>query len=186
VLARHLSRGALAGILLGAALLRWANIGRESLWVDEIWSLMDATMHRAVYQPAVQTARQVAEEYLAWQPLDLPALAGVVSNDIHPPLYFILLNLWSGVFGTNETAVRSLSAGASLLMLLPIYQLGLTLGDRKTAVCATFVAAVSPAQLYYAQEARMYALAALCGTLSCLAFWKMLFGRRPALWAAGS
>ena len=170
-------------LVIGAGLRIW-NIGLDSLWLDEIISLMLATGHAPTLQPSVSTASGFASAYLDWQPVSPADLIAAVRQDIHPPLYFFLLNLWTGAFGTTEVALRSLSALSSWLLLWPVYLIARELGGRRAALAAMFVAALSPAQLYFAQETRMYSLAMLFAALSSLCVWNVLRGERPIAWAS--
>ncbi len=128
-------------ILLLAAALRFYRLAGQSLWSDEGNSV-------------------------ALAQAGLAEIAARTALDIHPPLYYWLLHFWICLFGQSEVAVRSLSAVAAVLLVAIIYQVGARLFDRRAGLMAAFIAAVSPFQVYYAQEARMYALLALLGALT--------------------
>lgn len=100
---------------------------------------------------------------------DLPSIARDAAADIHPPLYYYLLHYWTAAFGTSEVAARSLSAVLGVLLVVVTWLLGRRLFDGWTALAAALLAAVSPFAVYYAQETRMYTLAALLGAASVLA-----------------
>lgn len=76
-----------------------------------------------------------------------------------PPLYFILARFWAQLFGPTVGAVRSLSAGISLLVFPSVYWLCWEL-FQSTSVgwMAVAIMAVSPFHVLYAQEARPYML----------------------------
>jgi 4-amino-4-deoxy-L-arabinose transferase-like glycosyltransferase len=133
-------------ILVIAAGLRFYDLGSQSLWSDEGNS-------------AAMAARSLAD------------IAGATAHDIHPPFYYWLLHLWTRVFGTSEAGLRSLSATLGVLLVLSIAELGRRLYGRATGLAVAFVAAVSPFQVYYSQEARMYILVALLATAGFLHFW---------------
>jgi len=128
-------------ILLLAAALRFYRLAGQSLWSDEGNSV-------------------------ALAQVGLAEIAARTALDIHPPLYYWLLHFWIRLFGQSEVAVRSLSAVAAVLLVAVIYQVGMRLFDRRAGLMAAFIASVSPFQVYYAQEARMYALLALLGALT--------------------
>ncbi|GAB4543272.1 MAG: hypothetical protein Kow0063_36290 [Anaerolineae bacterium] len=128
-------------ILLLAVWLRLYRLAGQSLWSDE--------------GNSVALARASLRE-----------IASRTALDIHPPLYYWLLHGWIRVFGESEVAVRSLSAVAAVLLVAMVYRLGACLSGKRVALLAAFLAAVSPFQIYYAQEARMYALLALWGALT--------------------
>ena len=146
----------LAAILLLAALVRLLGISTESLWLDEATSLM--------------VARLSPVELTRW-----------TANDIHPPLYYLLLHYW--VFlGQSELVVRGLSALAGVLTVGALYGLAETLFDRRVGLWAALLLAVNPLHVWYSQEARMYALLTLLYTLS---LWLALrVWRRPS-WGRG-
>lgn len=99
----------------------------------------------------------------------LPHLLDTLSRDVHPPLYFLLLKAWLPVFGQSEFSMRYLSVIASVLTVVAGVKLALLLADRRAAVAVGFLIALSPLQVVYGQEARMYALAGLLPTLAaCL------------------
>jgi mannosyltransferase len=129
--------------LLLAALLRFYRLAGQSLWSDEGNSV------------------SLAQAGLA-------EIASRTALDIHPPLYYWLLHGWMRIFGQSEVAVRSMSALAGVLLVAVIYRLGVRLFpslSKRVGLLAAFIAAVSPFQVYYAQETRMYALLALWGAL---------------------
>ena len=86
-----------------------------------------------------------------------------VSVDTHPPLYYLLLKGWAGLFGWSELALRSLSV---LMMGAMIFVAGL-LAKRffgaRAALLATALMVVSPFVLRYGFEIRMYSMAGLIG-----------------------
>ena len=128
----------LLGILLLAFALRLYNVEGQSIWGDEAFS--------------IYTAQQ--------------SVGNVLSSgaDLHPPLYHLLLHFWLLLTGRTALAVRFLSLGWSLLSVAAGYALARTLTAEEPALLsATFLVAISPFQIFYAQEARMYAqAAALC------------------------
>ena len=128
-----------------AAGLRFYDLGGQSLWSDEGNSV--ALAGRPLGQIAADTAR-----------------------DIHPPLYYWLLHLWIGAFGTSEFALRSLSALLGVALIVAIAELGRRLYNAVTGLVAAAIATLSAFQVYYSQEARMYMLLALLAALSFLAF----------------
>jgi 4-amino-4-deoxy-L-arabinose transferase-like glycosyltransferase len=145
-----LGLAAVAAVLLLGLALRLFGLDAKSLWYDEAASL-----------------------YFARQPLpDLIYLT--MTRDTPPPLYYLALHGWLRVFGDSVAALRGLSALASVLCLPLLYALARALTDRATALAATALLAVSPFQVWYAQETRMYALLALAGLASTLALVRLI------------
>jgi mannosyltransferase len=124
-------------LLLGAA-LRWFRIGAQGFWYDEALSSLIARLSTA------------------------QILANAAASD-HPPGYYLLLHYWLSL-GKSETVIRSLSAIFSLAAIPLIFGLGSWLFDRPTGLLAACGMAIFPFQIYFAQEARMYAIAIFCGT----------------------
>ena len=163
-----LMRVGLILVLLLATGLRFYRLAGQSLWADEGNSL---ALARA----------------------GLAEIAARTAQDIHPPFYYWLLHGWLRIFGHSEVAVRSLSAVAGVFLVAMVYRLGTRLVPREDArtgqrvgLLAAFIAAVSPFQVYYAQEARMYMLLALCGALAVWATLELVessWDRVPVGWA---
>lgn len=91
-------------------------------------------------------------------------LTKFIVGDVHPPLYYLLLKLWTSVFGYTEIALRVPSVIAGVLAVYVIYKIGGKLP-------AIFLA-INPLAIYYSQEARMYSLAMLFVTCSAYFFLK--------------
>lgn len=123
-----------AAIVLGALAIRAWDLGRESYWLDELCSL--------------STVRG------GWRYL----VDELARSDVHPPLYFALLKLWTRVFGTTEAAGRSLSVVAGLAAVVSAGRLGRELADRRVGLVAMALVACSPFCVYYSTEARAYSL----------------------------
>ncbi|MBD0373546.1 MAG: glycosyltransferase family 39 protein [Pyrinomonadaceae bacterium] len=119
-------------LTLVALLIRLAGLGLDSLWFDEVFS--------------IRAAR-----------LSVSEIIRLTSDDVHPPLYYLLLHFWMKLFGETESAVRMLSVCFSVLTVLVVYHLALKLFNRRAAVFAAVFTALSPLQVFYAQETRMYA-----------------------------
>ena len=139
---------ALVAILLLALALRVYRLDHQSLWNDEGTSV-------ALAQRNLVTITRNA------------------SHDIHPPLYYYLLHLWVGVFGTSEFAVRALSVLAGVGVVAGVACLGRRLFGRSVAIVAALLTAAAPFQVYYAQETRMYIWVTLFGLLSMLALLRL-------------
>ena len=93
--------------------------------------------------------------------LPLSQLHEALKQDGAPPLYYLLLHFWTGVFGTGNVAVRSLSglfmAGAVVAMWFAARRFAGTTG----AWIAAALTLASPYAIRYATEARMYSLVML-------------------------
>lgn len=85
-------------------------------------------------------------------------VAKYTAYDVHPPLYYWLLKIWSMLFGNSEVALRSMSIFFGVIAMLFIYLLVKRLFNKKTAILSLVFVVISPILIRYAQEARMYTL----------------------------
>jgi uncharacterized membrane protein len=108
------------------------------------------------------------------------------ASDIHPPLYYLLLNQWRKLVGDSEFGLRSLSLFAGLLTVPLTFVLGKWGGRDKAehrvsqrtglllGLIAAALVAINPGLVYYSQEARMYALLGLWAVLSTVLLLRWL------------
>ena len=135
-------------LLLTSFFLGVYKLSSESLWEDEIYS----------YETSSRSFTDLISEPLP----------------VHPPLYFIFLKAWTNIFGTSEFSLRFPSVIFGILSVPLMYFLGSKLYDKKTGIIASALLAISPFLIYYQQEARMYALAAMFISFSMLFFVKTI------------
>jgi mannosyltransferase len=133
--------------LLGLA-LRLPRLASMPLWLDETYSAWFSSL----------PLREL------WT--DAPLY------ETHPPFYYTLLKGWSYFFGTTEAALRSLSVAASVAAILLVAMSARILrlpayGDRM-ALTAALLLALNRGNIFYAQEARPYALQTLTASLAIL------------------
>ena len=82
-------------------------------------------------------------------------------GDFHPPLYYLVLKVWSNIFGTSEMALRFPSIIFGLLTIYLVYLIGKEIFNKRVGLIAAVLLATSGLHVYYSQEARMYSLVAL-------------------------
>lgn len=86
----------------------------------------------------------------------------IISNfsvtDFHPPVYYLLLNLWTKIFGNGVIAMRSSSILFSLITIWLVYRIGILVKDKKLGLWAALFTGANPLLIYYSQELRMYSL----------------------------
>ncbi len=148
-------RWLLLAILLLAFGLRLYRLGAGSLWYDETVSV-----------------------HLAGK--SLPALVAHTAGDIHPPGYYILLHTWIRLAGRSDFAVAFPSLFFGLLLVALAYRLAARLFGPEAGLLAAFLVAISPYNLWYSQEVRMYTLAAALGMGLLEAILPMLEARPAA------
>ena len=134
---------ALGLIIFLCAALRFYHIGAASLWTDEILSRYYAQVFDLHYQ----------------------FTAGLVTEP-SPPTYTLLLRAWMALFGYSEAAMRSLSTFACMLCVPVIYFLGRELAGKWQGLLAALLFALCPTNLYFGQEARVYALFTLSASIT--------------------
>lgn len=90
-----------------------------------------------------------------------------LADDVHPPLYFLLLRIWATLFGDSTTAFRSFSVVAGILLWPCMWLLAKELfNSPEIGYLAIGLNAVSPFYIGISHEARMYTLWAVFATLS--------------------
>ena len=114
--------------------LRLIGLTHRSLWLDEITSL------------------SVAQHSL------FDIALGRAFNNHTPPLYYLILHCWFGVFSPDAFSLRLLSlvfdiANIALMFVIFRRQFGTNIGS-----FAAFLYCISPYAIYFAQEGRMYSM----------------------------
>ncbi|MGI8984579.1 MAG: glycosyltransferase family 39 protein [Acidimicrobiales bacterium] len=109
--------------------------------------------------------------------LPLADLAEGLRHDGAPPLFYVILHLWMGIFGESDLAVRFLPGVFGVLALPLAWVAGRRLGGPTAAWPAVILLAASPFAVRYATEVRMYSLVVLLVLVGYLAVTELL--RRP-------
>lgn len=133
-------------IFVVATGLRFLALGHQSMWYDEAVS--------------VRLARASLSDLVFGRVKDLG----------NPPLYLILLHFWQWLFGSSDAGARALSAVVSAASIPVLYQVARRLTNARVALVTVVLFALAPVQIYFAQEARTFALVELLaiGSMSCL------------------
>jgi len=139
-------------LLLAAFALRLYRLDHQEIWGDEAHSA-----------------------YVS----KLPLLSAVSPRtETNPPLYHLLLYFWGGLTGSSVFALRFLSLVWGVLTVPLVYRLARLAFGELVGFLAALLCAISPFQVYYSQEARMYALATFSATLSMFLFARIVSGER--------
>lgn len=141
-LPRHTHRYLLGAIMLLAVFLRLFQVGRESLWYDELYAIWASSL------PLGEVARE--------------ALAS-----LHPPLYY-LMSHFVLLAGDGELWYRMISVVSGVLSVWVVYLIGRELYTRSAGLWAASFAAISPLLVWYSREATSYALLAAMSLASLL------------------
>ncbi|MBI3244764.1 MAG: glycosyltransferase family 39 protein [Chloroflexi bacterium] len=140
------------GVLLLAFTLRSVALNTRPLWYDEAFAVLFAE-----------------KGFSAMLAGTLTPVAGAAS-DVHPVAYYTALKGWMQVFGGSPFSARLLSVFAGLLTVAVAYAIGRRLFNGWAATVGMLIVAVSPFQVYYVQETRMYAPLTLFCALTVLFF----------------
>ncbi|CUS76611.1 Dolichyl-phosphate-mannose-protein mannosyltransferase [Candidatus Kryptonium thompsonii] len=136
-------------ILALSLFLRIFLLDFESLWLDEGSSIKFAK-------------------------LSIPELIKASQADGNPPLYYLILHFWIKIFGDSEFSFRFPSVIFGVLIVIAVYQFCLEFWSREVAIFSSFMTGISVFQIFYSQEARMYALLCLLSLVSFFYFVKIL------------
>jgi mannosyltransferase len=139
-------------LLLAAFALRLYRLDHQELWGDEAHSA-----------------------YVSKLPLPSAVSPRTETN---PPLYHLLLSLWVRLTGSSVFALRFLSLVLGVLTVPLVYRLARLAFGVSVGLLAALLCAISPFQVYYSQEARMYALATFVTTLSMFFLARIASGQR--------
>jgi mannosyltransferase len=123
-------------VLVVAALLRFYQLGAIGLWHDEAFSalLVQYNWGEMIHR---------------------------IGLDVHPPIYYIILKIWTAIFGNTVFILRAFSATFGILTVWMVYKLVKQAFKNETvAFIAALLMAVNPFQIQYVTEARMYTLGA--------------------------
>ncbi|MDB4912129.1 MAG: hypothetical protein JWO39_2952 [Gemmatimonadetes bacterium] len=141
--------------------------GRDSLLV-----LAFVGVAIAIRLHGLSAANLWLDEANSWQVASYPwsKLIGELRGSPVGPLYFVLLKLWISALGDSAFALRAFSVLASIALIPAVYAVGAKLLSRRAGVLAAALIALSPLELYFAQEARMYMLTSLVALLTLWAY----------------
>lgn len=120
-------------ILLLGFVLRLRNILNRDFWYDEAF-----------------TGIAVKENF--WEMIQ------ITINDVHPPLYYILLKIFSYFGDYSVFSIRFFSVILGILGIWSVYLFTKELFNKKAALFAGLITAISPFAIQYSQEGRMYAM----------------------------
>ncbi len=132
----------------------------QSVWFDEAYSIL--------------VAKQSAGD-----------IVNLAAADTHPPLYYLIVHVWAGIFGWSELALRSLSVlaygGAIFIAIILIRRLF----DTRTALLTGGLLIIAPLLARYGFEIRMYSLAMLIGVCATYVLVRARAAKSSFWWWAG-
>lgn len=125
--------------------------------------------------------------------LPLGDIPDALRHDGHPPLFYVLLHVWSSIGGDSDWWLRALPGVFSTLTLPVAYLVGRRLGSRtadspdealgghRTGLIALAIMAVLPFGIRFGAEVRMYSLVMLLVGVGYLLVDDLLRARRSIL-----
>ncbi|MDB5224763.1 MAG: rane protein-like protein [Candidatus Adlerbacteria bacterium] len=147
----------LGGMMLFSGLLSFFFFAGQSLRLDEAQSLW-------------QTSRSVLDIFT------------VVSQDVHVPLYHLVLHLWRTLLGDSVITARLLSLAFYMASIPALYALGKLAYNRNVGLFSAMLLSLSPFMNWYGNEIRMYTLLTLIVILNQYFFLKIWKARAPGAW----
>jgi 4-amino-4-deoxy-L-arabinose transferase-like glycosyltransferase len=148
----------LLSLTLIGAVLRFYNIGFNSLWLDEASTL----------NFAVKSLPEI------WQ--------ATTGGEFNPPLFYWTEHIML-VFGNSEVVLRFIPALLGVLTIPLIYLVGKEFMDRNTGIIAAAAFAFSPFLIYYSQDARAYSMMLFFVTFAMVFYFRALKSNDLTNWA---
>ncbi|MFI5365783.1 MAG: glycosyltransferase family 39 protein [Candidatus Binatia bacterium] len=155
----RVERAALAApwlLTAAAAAVRLYRLDREPLWFDEAYTALSVV-------------------------LPIGTILTRLRGEGNAPLYYLLMHVWTSLFGDGEYALRLVSALAGAAAVPLLYWIGRRMFSRRAGLIAAALAVISPLQVHYSQEARMYPLVPPLALLVLYGLYRLLTApTRPA------
>jgi len=148
----------LLSLTLIGAVLRFYNLGFNSLWLDEASTL----------NFAVKSLPEI------WQ--------ATTGGEFNPPLFYWTEHIML-VFGNSEVVLRFIPALLGVLTIPLIYLVGKEFMDRNTGIIAAAAFAFSPFLIYYSQDARAYSMMLFFVTFAMVFYFRALKSNDLTNWA---
>lgn len=133
--------------LLGLAMRLW-GLTKQSLWVDEMFSLKYAQIHGS----------------LSWDAL---------RSNLHGPLHAAFLHVWCTIFGWGEFAMRLPEALISAATVPLLFVAARPAFGINRALAGSLLLAINPFHIWYAQEVRNYSLLVFFTVLAIIALQRL-------------
>lgn len=147
----------LLAIVFVGMVIRLAFVPHGELWFDEAHSIFVAK-------------------------LPLEKIPDYLSAEENPPLFYFLLHFWLKWFGDSDIVLRILPIPFGILAIIAIYFLGRMIFNSSSGLIAALFVALSPLQVWYSVEVRMYSLIMLLSLGSVYFFVKGFKRKRSIFW----
>lgn len=104
----------------------------------------------------------------------VPGIINYIAQDVHVPLYELLLHFWIQIFGNSVITARTLSFVFFVLTIPVLYILAVRSSDKKIALVSIVLFSLSPFIMWYSSEARMYSLLTFIACINHIYFLRLL------------
>ncbi len=139
-------------IIFAGAFLRFDDLGEKSL------------SHPEAYVPGIELPADISEP--PPRTAVVPLIWFHFHGEPHPPAYYFLMFVWTKIFGTNIESLRLPSVLFGIFSIIFAFLLGRELFSRKVGILSAALVAFNGHQIYWSQNARMYAMTCFLGLLS--------------------
>ncbi|MGI9028321.1 MAG: glycosyltransferase family 39 protein [Candidatus Saccharimonadales bacterium] len=131
----------------------------------------------------IDNSLRLDEAQSLWQTShSIPGTLRVVAQDVHVPLYHLILHFWQVFVGQSVESVRLLSFIFFALTIPFVYLLARRVLSVNWSLFVVFLFSFSPFMNWYANEARMYTLLALVATISQYYFVRLIESKGQKGW----
>jgi mannosyltransferase len=147
--------------------MQYLNIrynSRTSFWIIAALIIFVVTLAFGVFS---RQSLRLDEAQSLWQTSHTPTkIINIIAQDVHVPLYHMILHFWQLFLGNTVTTGRALSLIFFLISIPAMYFFGKRAFSRRIAIFATILFAISPFMNWYGSEIRMYSLFTLLTILN--------------------
>jgi uncharacterized membrane protein len=137
-------------ILLVGTFLRLYRLDEQSLWFDELHSIIPTAPDSDWYS-IIQ-----------------------YSKSDQPPLFFLLLHFWYKILPYSELSGKIFCAFLGVLGVVAMYFLGKQASNSSLGLASAFITSVNLFHIYYSQELRFYSLLFLLTCISFIYFLRLI------------
>jgi len=148
----------LALIVIFAFGLRHINLGIKSFSGDEVLSL------------------DIVKQY---QSNPVAMIKYLQEIEIHPPLYYLMLNSWMKLIGSDDYSVRLFSVLFGLSVVISVFYIGKKIFlNNRIGLFGAFFTAILPMQVEYSMQARPYIIYCFVGLWHIYFLWQYIESRK--------
>lgn len=121
-------------LVLFLGCIRFLNIGQQSPWLDEIYTLIDSNPNLSFKE----------------------IFDNITKNEVHPPIYFVLIYYYFKIFGYSIEILRFFSGFFGILCLILTYISVKNYFNKQSAQIGTLFLSVNSAFMGFSHEGRSY------------------------------